>query len=174
MSEVEVRIKELERRLALLKEAENIVREIVEVRKRVAREKGIWEKAVTVARVLGQTQHKSHGSYHIYGVSSTNNFSRECGGVKLSIVYDDYNGHVYVYSYCTEVFSGSSDVELYMPGDWEVLLDELYKYALIKEYEESIASMEKNLKEVCGRWGIDLGTVLEEAEKRLGSEGKNY
>ncbi len=136
-------------------------KEIVEERRRAAREKRLVHKAEVVARVFGKAFYKTHGYYHVFSSNGGDVTPHDVPERGLFIVYDDYGDNLDAYWNGRKVLDvHMGEIELYIPGPWEKELEELYNRATRimeeREYEQRL----KQLLEEAEKWGITRNELI--------------
>ncbi len=128
-----------------------------------ARRLGITTKAVTVAKVLGKSFPKKHGSYVVYPKIDDREFKearkfRELANVyDLLIVWDDYGGSVSIWYYGKLVYHyDGSLICVYRRGEWLRLLDEKYEEAREIEERQHVLEVLEEIKKETDQYGSDL------------------
>lgn len=121
------------------------MRELVEQRKKEAKDKNIVEKAIEIAK-LGISRQKNHGAWHIYK------------GKKLTVEWDDYGGNLSVTWHNLRVLNVHlGEIVAYRPDipDWEEHLEELYYGQAVPVIRvEQLARGKSELEGLHERWGI--------------------
>jgi len=131
--------KAIDKLLSLLDKAEKLAA----ARREQAREKGTAAMAITIAKKLGTRQAKTHGNY----------WNFECE--RFRIVFDDYGDNLSIAVGEETVFQlHLGSIVKYCPGEWEEALERYYKVARIKQQENKIADLQRQLQEKMNKWGI--------------------
>ena len=142
----------------LLEEAEERLRAKAAERAREALARDLPGKAARIAMELGEEQRKTHGALHVYR------------GDGLKVTYDDYGRIVTVYYQRRLVLRYDPglmepwSVDVYVPGEWEQRLEELYREASEAELKRLIEQHGYRIRELARRYGLDAAGEL----RRLG------
>ena len=144
-----------------LEELRKLVAEEKARRIGLAREKGLSGKARLVAVELGRRVFKTHGNYHIYPpeavVEKRFYYTWDERRADLVIVYDDYGYNIDVFWHGQRVLDvHMGDIELYIPGEWEKQLEQLYMEARKKREEREREEELKRLLEEAKQWNIPI------------------
>ena len=144
-----------------LEELRKLVAEEKARRVREAVEKRLSSKARLVAVELGRRVFKTHGNYYIYPpeavVEKRFYYTWDERRADLVIVYDDYGYNIDVFWHGQKVLDvHMGDITLYIPGEWEQVLEELYEKARELAEERKREEELRKLIEEARKWNIDI------------------
>lgn len=126
------------------------IEKIIESRKKEALKKEIWKKLDKIVRILGDYSDYGGGEY---------NYSEK----GLSIYYEaHFQNYIVDLGYNTyEVFrschrhSKSPDISMYIPGEWELRIDELYEKCSNDEKEREKEALQRKINKTKEKWRIE-------------------
>lgn len=128
---------------------------------REAAEKRLSSKAMLVAEELGEKIYKTHGNWHVYpreAIVKNNWYTTwDTSRADLVIIYDDYGANIDVWYKGRKVLDvHMGDITLYIPGEWEKQLEQLYEKARKKREEREREEELRKLIEEAKRWNINI------------------